>query len=257
MTVAAWQAYVQKVLIEGLEAISMEIHAPAVGAPRWAVHTFQMRRAAIQNNIKKFNTPDDVKVRDLFVEALNFNPWQAWEWNHTRRHWDSAEVRRRTNTWVLVRHSVAHGFDLPADVAWLQDDNGKATVLELRGDKLQTMVPPSVHPNGELLRWNDDPRRIAETDTAELERYAGCVAALAVILNRYPRGSGNRDNICLALTGTLIRAGFTDAEIDGWVAHIASLAGDEEAGKRGGLAPYQALALWHDEDATGKDDQGA
>lgn len=85
-----------------------------------------MRRAAIQNNIKKFNTPDDVKVRDLFVEALNFNPWQAWEWNHTRRHWDSAEVRRRTNTWVLVRHSVAHGFDLPADVAWLQDDNGNA-----------------------------------------------------------------------------------------------------------------------------------
>ncbi|KKM57834.1 hypothetical protein LCGC14_1550280, partial [marine sediment metagenome] len=42
--------------------------------------------------------------------------------------------------------------------------------------------------------------------------------------------------ICLALTGTLIRAGFTDAEIDDWVAHIASLAGDEEADKRGGKA---------------------
>jgi hypothetical protein len=126
-------------------------------------------------------------------------------------------------------------FQIPATAQNLFDTD-KATVLELRGDKLQTMVPPSVHPNGELLRWNDDPRRIAETDTAELERYAGCVAALAVILNRYPRGSGNRDNICLALTGTLIRAGFTDAEIDVWVAHIASLAGDEEAGKRGGKA---------------------
>jgi hypothetical protein len=126
-------------------------------------------------------------------------------------------------------------FQIPAAAQNLFDTD-KATVLELRGDGLQTMVPPSVHPNEELLRWNDDPRRIPEADGGELERYAGCVASLAVILNRYPRGSGNRDNICLALTGTLIRAGFADEEIDAWVTHVAALAGDEEAEKRGGKA---------------------
>lgn len=130
-------------------------------------------------------------------------------------------------------------FQIPATA---QDvfDTDKATVLELRGDKLQTMVPPSIHPNGERLRWNEDPRSIAEADPAELERYCGCVAALAIVLNRYPRGSGNRDNICLALTGALIRAGYTDTEIDSWVTHIAALAGDEEADKRGKAAASRA-----------------
>jgi len=126
-------------------------------------------------------------------------------------------------------------FQIPASAQGLFNTD-KATVLELRGNKLQTMVPPSVHPNGERLRWHNDPRTIPDVDGAELERYAGCVAFLAVILNRYPRGSGNRDNICLALTGTLIRAGFTDEEIDAWVTHIATLAGDEQAEKRGGKA---------------------
>lgn len=130
-------------------------------------------------------------------------------------------------------------FQIPAAAQNLFDTD-KATVLELRGDGLQTMVPPSVHPNGELLRWNDDPRHIPEADGKELERYAGCVAFLAIVLNRYPRGSGNRDNICLALTGTLIRAGFTDDEIDSWVKHVASLSGDEEADKRGKSAASRA-----------------
>ena len=43
-------------------------------------------------------------------------------------------------------------FQIPTTAQDLFDTD-KATVLELRGDKLQPMVPPSVHPNGELLRW--------------------------------------------------------------------------------------------------------
>lgn len=141
------------------------------------------------------------------------------------------------NSHRLVRGTLRKNtpYQIPAVAEGLFGTD-KATVLELRGNKLQTMVPPSVHPNGEHLRWHDDPRMMPEVDGVELERYAGCVASLAVILNRYPRGSGNRDNICLALTGTLIRAGFADEEIDAWVTHVAALAGDEEAEKRGGKA---------------------
>jgi hypothetical protein len=141
------------------------------------------------------------------------------------------------NSHRFVRGSLRKNvpFQIPASAQGLFDTD-KATVLELRGDKLQTMVPPSVHPNGERLRWHDDPRNIPEADGAELERYAGCAAFLSVILNRYPRGSGNRDNVCLALTGTLVRVGFTDEETDAWVTHVATLAGDEEAEKRGGKA---------------------
>lgn len=78
-------------------------------------------------------------------------------------------------------------FQIPAAVQNLFDTD-KATVLELRGDGLQTMVPPSVHPNEELLRWNDDPRRIPEADGGELERYAGCVAFLAIVLTAIRAG---------------------------------------------------------------------
>lgn len=126
-------------------------------------------------------------------------------------------------------------FKIPPAAADLFDAD-RMTVMELRGNGLQTMVPPSVHPNGELVRWHNDPRAIPGVETADLERRAGCVATLAIVVKAYPRVPGNRDNICLALTGALIRAGFSDDEIDTWVVHIASLAGDEEAGKRGGKA---------------------
>jgi hypothetical protein len=120
LTVAAWQAYVEKVLAEGVAAIAADMANPAAPAPAWALHTFQMRRAAVLNLIKKFNTPDDTRVRDLFQDCLGFNPWLSWGWVQGRRNWTSKEVRERTNGWVRVRHSIAHGFDLPADLAWLR-----------------------------------------------------------------------------------------------------------------------------------------
>ena len=129
MTVAAWQAYVEKLLNEGLEKIGTDLNTP--GTPRWAIHNFNMRRAAIKNAIKKFNTPNDVNVRSLFSDALDFDPWLSWEWNQNRRHWSVAEVRRRTNAWVLIRHSVAHGFELPGDVVWIQRNGRPRLTLGL------------------------------------------------------------------------------------------------------------------------------
>ncbi len=126
-------------------------------------------------------------------------------------------------------------FQIPASAAGLISSD-RMMVLELRGNGLQTMVPPSVHPSGELVRWHDDPATVPVVDPDDLERRAGCVAFLAVIVNKYPRVAGNRDNICLALTGALVRAGISDEEADRWVGLVASLAGDEEADKRGGKA---------------------
>lgn len=125
ITVAAWQAYIEKVLEEGLHAIENDINDPATAAPNWAKHSFRMRHASLTSTIKKFNTPNAVNVRDLLVEALDFNPWQDWEWRNRRRQWNAKEVRLRTDIWVRVRHSVAHGFPLPSDVVWLQAPGGR------------------------------------------------------------------------------------------------------------------------------------
>ena len=126
LIVAAWQAYIEKVVSEALDLINVDMRNPLAAAPTWAIHTYQLRRAAILNAVKKFNTPDDVKVRDLLQDSFGFSPWPSWCWRQGRRQWNENEVRRRTNAWLLVRHSIAHGFALPNDVAWLQDENGRA-----------------------------------------------------------------------------------------------------------------------------------
>lgn len=126
-------------------------------------------------------------------------------------------------------------FQIPSNAAELFPD-GRMTVMELRGDGLQTMVPPSVHPSEEQVRWHDSFEHIPKVDPADLERRSGYVAFLAIILNKYPRFAGNRDNICLALTGALVLADISNEEVDSWVTLVATLANDEEADKRSGKA---------------------
>lgn len=124
LTVAAWQAYVEKVITESFDAVARNMNDPASGTPSWAIQSFNLRKAQAMTLVRKFNTPDDVRVRDIFQDTIGFNPWPAWEWRQGPRQWDSGEVRRRTNGWVRIRHSVAHGFALPGDLAWLQGQNG-------------------------------------------------------------------------------------------------------------------------------------
>lgn len=124
MTVAAWQSYIEKVVLEAMDVIGTHFDDPANPAPAWAKSGYLMRRATILQDIKRFNTPNDVNVRDLFMNAIAFNPWLTWEWRQGRRQWNALEVRNRTNTWVLARHSVAHAFPLPDNVPWLRGANG-------------------------------------------------------------------------------------------------------------------------------------
>ena len=123
MTVAAWQAYVEKVMAEAIETIAADMNGLAT--PRWSLHAFNLRRAEIDIQIKRFLTPNDEKVRDLCLE-LGLNPWPSWAWNQGRRQWTAAQVRERTNVWVRVRHSVAHGFPLPDNIPWLRNEAGQA-----------------------------------------------------------------------------------------------------------------------------------
>jgi len=133
MMIAAWESYVEKVALEGLDAIerSAGIAAggpqavAAAGPPPWVKHAFGLRRTDIKNSIKRFNTPNAVNVRDLFEQVLEFSPWAHWSWHIRRRQWNQEEMRRRLNHWMDIRHSVAHGFPLPADIPWLQDARGR------------------------------------------------------------------------------------------------------------------------------------
>lgn len=126
LAVAAWQAYIEKVLNEALLHIENHVAAPVGGVapPAWATSGFLVRKASIKQSIAKFNTPNSENVRRLFRESLDFDPWPSWTWHVARRNWNSHTFRNRTDHWVKIRHSIAHGFKLPNDMNWIQGDNG-------------------------------------------------------------------------------------------------------------------------------------
>src|SRR5262245_3190451 len=64
MTVAAWESYVEKIVLEALDVIEASAGvaagtaAPGAIVPAWARHSFALRRAEIAKGVKRFNTPD-------------------------------------------------------------------------------------------------------------------------------------------------------------------------------------------------------
>lgn len=105
---------------------------------------------------------------------------------------------------------TTHGFfvcpDLPEGASTKFADPDHGTLLELRaqGDQ-QTMVPPSVHPSGELVEWikNGEPEVLSYD---ELRAAAGRCAAASLIALRL--GPEARHDPTLPLCGALLRAGL-------------------------------------------------
>ena len=81
-------------------------------------------------------------------------------------------------------------------------------IVELRGDGTQTVLPGSVHPSGEAIDWseNGNPTTISYD---ELSAAVGKLATAALIAGRWDSLSGNRHELALALSGFLLRGGWT------------------------------------------------
>ncbi len=107
-----------------------------------------------------------------------------------------------------------------------QGDTSATMLVELRSTGCQTIVPPSVHPSGERLTWENG-KRAAEVAPARLQAAVGKVAACALLARHWP-GQGSRDTAALALTGLLLRGGWKVEATDQLVQLVARLAGDEE-----------------------------
>jgi hypothetical protein len=125
--------------------------------------------------------------------------------------------------------STGHGLPLPKDM-----------VLELRANG-QTVFPPSKYHrddgNMQAVVWaaGAEPDTIPEMSWSELHLKAKALALLSVVLAAYPT-RGNRDNVCMALAGTLVRIGIEPNIADSLVVRLAQIAGDDEADRRSGKA---------------------
>ncbi len=104
-------------------------------------------------------------------------------------------------------------------------------LVELRSTGCQTLAPPSRHPSGERVRWEQDgePGRVS----AEALHTAVARVAAGALLARHWPGAGALDEATLALAGLLLRGGLAAEEADHFAQIVARVAGDEEWRQRG------------------------
>ncbi len=111
-----------------------------------------------------------------------------------------------------------------------QEGDDKTMLIEYRSTGAQTVVPPSVHPSGEALSWDEFgvPTAVA---AGSLQQAVRQVAAVALIARHWPN-QGGRNDAAMALSGGLLRGGMNDDAAERFVQAVADAAGDEEADER-------------------------
>src|SRR5215207_6672154 len=86
----------------------------------------------------------------------------------------------------------------------LKDVHGK-TILELRADGRQSVVYPSVHPEGDTYRWYTDSSEKMEPVEAEDLEHGVRLLYIAAMIARHMPPIGARHDYALALAGFLLR----------------------------------------------------
>jgi hypothetical protein len=113
--VASWDAYICQIVIEFFDTI-----ADPLNPPFHALHS--SARSVAENSVKRFNTPNWDASRELLAQHTGFDPINSWAWHS--RGLGVQQTKERLNQILRVRHSFAHGFDLPP-YSWTQDSSGR------------------------------------------------------------------------------------------------------------------------------------
>lgn len=113
--VAAWDAYINNLVREFYNLISDPSNSSFD-----AVYT--IARLAAEDALVRFNTPNAENTRNLLLQYTGYDPIGDWIW--TQRGMSGVQVRARLNEILRVRHSFAHGFEMPA-YSWTESPSGR------------------------------------------------------------------------------------------------------------------------------------
>lgn len=106
--VSAWEAYIEAIVIESLDVI-------ARGAAQGELALVNLLRGEAQRAIQKFNTPNAENCRDIVLRFTGFDAFPVM--SSRRLGLTSHQARERLNQILKVRHSFAHGHEMP-DFPW-------------------------------------------------------------------------------------------------------------------------------------------
>lgn len=122
-------------------------------------------------------------------------------------------------------------------------------MVEIRSTGGQTIVPPSTHPSGEIIAWQEfsEPTVI---EGLSLKEAVSCVASCA-LLARYWPNQGSRHYATLATAGFLLRGGLAEDLVEAIIGTAARIAGDEEWAQRVANVKHTAEQLARGEKAIG------
>jgi hypothetical protein len=124
-------------------------------------------------------------------------------------------------------------------------------LVELLSTGSQTVWPPSLHPSGELIAFEGDPRTPALVSGPSLVDAVRCIAVAALLARTWPRGIGVRHEIALAAAGYLLRRALPVETVQTIIGAAAREAGDEETRDRVRDVLTTAHRLDHGGRATG------
>jgi hypothetical protein len=179
------------------------------------------------------DAPEAVAIADFFLPPTGLVHGRA--------------SKSRSHRWYRVLPSP--NYVKLVDPILQKSDPRSSTLVEIRQDGHQTVVPPSLHQSGELYIWHElgEP---AQVDGRDLSWHVQLVAASA-LLARYWPPQGRRHDAALALAGMLLRAGWSNEDVSHFVEAVAEAAGDEEHRKRARDAVSTADRLNAGRSATG------
>lgn len=144
--------------------------------------------------------------------------------------------------WWYITDPIPQGTVRRKDV----DGTG---LCELRSTGGQTIVPPSIHPDGETLTW-ESKKLPAHVNGKVLAALVDRVAAGALIARHWPV-EGSRHDTALALAGTLLRNGWGIEEAVQFIGTAARVGGDTEILDRERAVRDTADNLRQDKPVTG------
>lgn len=108
--------------------------------------------------------------------------------------------------------------------------HGGKTLMELRSTGCQSLIPPSVHPDGDVYRKDVHSKPVAGLTVDELLTGLNRLAAATLIARHWPETG--RHDLALTLAGALLNAGWQAEDVQTFVEACAVAAEDEELADR-------------------------